>query len=275
MTRFFLALFIFLSAFSNLHPMMKVAHSGVFSAAKAINDYTREDDSFLYRFEVESGLKTFIGEMSFVQRVWGHYSLWLEVKSSLNKGQDYHGFEAAASRGFTDGKIYGHLSVGYRMAHYDKREQWLTISTGTGFIPNPYGLETYIAYYQPLSSDRYARLRGELYGLYRIASGGRYLDLGLQTSFYIIPSGEYGDADATGYTVDNKLIEEFMQIEGGIVVRYSFQKNFIFKLMVTNVLFINQVVYQEKNNAGTVTGVYKGSQLSYAPKASVGIIFKF
>ena len=257
--------------------MMQVSHSGVFSASKAINDYIREDDYFLYRFEAESALKTFIGEMSVVQRVWGHYSLWLEVKSSLNKGRDYHGFEAAATRGFTDGKIYGHLSIGYRMGHFGKREQWLVINTGTGFIPAPFGLETYISYYQPLTSERYARLRAELYGLYRIPKGKRYLDLGLQTSFYVIPSGEYGaNADATGYTVNNKLIEEFMQIEGGVVIRYSFQKNFIFKLMVTNVLFINQDIYEEVDPVtGAVTGTHRGSALSYAPKASAGIIFKF
>ncbi len=256
--------------------MMQVSHSGVFSASKAINDYIREDDDFLYRFQVDSGLKTLIGEMSFVKRVWGHYSLWVEAKSSLNKGQDYNGFEAAATRGFSDGKIYGHLSVGYRLGHYGKKEQWLVFATGTGFIPAPFGLETYIVYYHPLTDDRYGRFRGEFYGLYRVPSGSRYLDLGLQTSFYLIPSGEFGKASAAGYTFQNKLVEEFMQIEGGIVVRYSFQNNFIFKLMVTNVLFVNQEVYEDVDSStGVVAGEHRGSSLSYAPKASAGIIFKF
>jgi hypothetical protein len=266
-----LAFLVFLAL--PLNAMMKNSHSLVFSSTKAVNDFVREDDSFLYRFEAESSVRSFIGEMSFVKRVWGHYSLWAEIKSALDKGQkDYHGFELAATRGFTDGKIYGLLSVGYRMAHYSKREQWLVFSTGTGFIPAPYGLETSIAYYQPLTSERYARLRAEFYGLYRVPSGGRYLDLGLQTSFYIIPSGEFGkDADPTGYTYDNRLIEEFMQIEGGIVVRYSFQENFILKLVVTNVLFINQYAYEED----PTLEVKRGSRMSYAPKASAGIIFKF
>ena len=67
-----------------------------------------------------------------------------------------------------------------------------------------------------------------------------------------------------------------MQIEGGIVVRYSFQNNFIFKLMVTNVLFVNQEVYEDVDSStGVVAGEHRGSSLSYAPKASAGIIFKF
>lgn len=278
MSRFlFLSLILFLSAYNSVYPMMQNSHSGVFSASKAVNDFTREGDSFLYRFEAESALKTFVGEMSFVKSIWGHYSLWAEVKSALDKGQqDYHGFELAASRGFTDGDIYGLLSVGYRMDHYGKREQWLVFSTGTGFIPKPYGIETAMVYYHSLTRDRYSRFRAELYGLYRTPSGGRYLDLGLQTSFYVIPSGEFGrDADATGFTADNKLIEEFMQVEGGIVVRYSFQSNFIFKLVVTNVLFINQVSYEETNPGTGTIEVKRGSALSYAPKASAGIIFKF
>ncbi len=256
---------------------MQNSHSGVFSASKAVNDFTRENDSFLYRLEIESALKTFIGEMSFVKSVWGHYSLWAEVKSALDKGQqDYHGFELAATRGFTDGNIYGLLSIGYRMDHYGKREQWLVFSTATGFIPSPWGIETAIAFYRTLTSDRYSRLRAEIYGMYRIPSGNRYLDLGLQTSFYVIPSGEFGrDAVATGFTPANKLIEEFMQIEGGVVIRYRFQNNFIFKLMVTNVLFINQLSYEETDPNTGLVEIKRTSGLSYAPKASAGIIFKF
>jgi len=255
--------------------MMQSSHSGVFPSYKAVNELVRDNSSFLYRFDAESTLKSVVGEMSFVKRVYGHTSLSGEVKSSFHRSYFYNSFEGLLSRGFTDGKIYGLLSVGYRIGHYNDKEQWLIFSTGTGYIPAPYGIETSITYYNPLTQDRCARIRAEIYGLYRVHAKSQYFDFGLQTSMYIIPSGEYGSSpDATGYTQSDPLIEEFWQIEGGIIFRYSFSERFIFKLLVTNVLFINQKTYITTDPDTGATDQKYGTDLAYAPRVLLGLVFK-
>lgn len=253
--------------------MMDYYHSPVFTSAKSVNELVKYGDNFLYRLDAVSALRSFEGEMSFVQRVYGHYSLSGEIMSSFNKVNIYNGFEGALSRGFTDGKIYGLLSAGYRIAHYGTKEQWLVFSTGTGFIPAPYGIESSVALYYALTNGRSSRLRAEVIGLYRAGEPNKFFDFGLQTSIYIIPSGELGVPDPSGYTKNNPLIEEFMQFEGGILARFAFNSKFILRFLVTNVVFINQTSYQVINPDGSKSTKY-GTQLSYAPKATVGMIFK-
>jgi len=269
---YFLAL-LFLIISTPAYGMMDYFHSPVFTSSKAVNELVKYDSTFLYRLDAVSAVRSFEGEMSFVQRVYGHYSLSGEITSSFNKVNIYNGFEGAFSRGFTDGNIYGLLSVGYRIAHYGDKEQWLVLSTGTGYIPSPYGIESSIALYYSLTQDRSSRLRGEVIGLYRAGDANRFFDFGLQTSIYIIPSGELGIPDASGYTKDNPLLEEFMQFEGGVLARFCFNSRFILRLLVTNVIFINQSSY-EVNNADGSKSTKRGTQLSYAPKATVGMIFK-
>lgn len=266
---FLLLLFLLFSFSRPLSAMMSSSHSGVFTSSKAVNELVKTHESFLYRFDTQSALRTFVGEMSIAKRVFGHYSLTAEIMSSFNKAYNYHDFELGLTRGFTDGDIYGLLSVSYRIGHYDKREQWLVISTGTGFIPNPYGVETSFAIYIPFTSDRYTRFRGELIGIYRSGSPERFFDFGLQASIYMIPSGEFGVPNASGYTRDNPLIEEFLQFEGGIMARFGFNKNIALRLLITNVIFINQTTYEDVD-----TSTKRGSSLSYAPKAMLGLIFK-
>ena len=254
--------------------MMSYYHSPVFTSSKAVNEMVKYGDSFLYRLDAVSALRSFEGEMSFVKRVYGHYSLSGEVTSSFNRVNIYNGFEGALSRGFTDGSIYGLLSVGYRIAHYGQKEQWLVFSTGTGFIPAPYGIESSFSLYYALTEGRSSRLRGEMIGLYRAGDTNRFFDFGLQTSVYVIPSGEIGAPNPAGYTRADPLIEEFLQFEGGILARFCFNSNFILRLVVTNVVFINQTAYEEVNPADGKKSAKYGSQLSYAPKATVGFIFK-
>jgi len=253
--------------------MMDYYHSPVFTSAKSVNELVKFDSNFLYRLDAVSAMRSFEGEMSFVQRIYGHYSVSGEIISALNKVDNYHGFEGALTRGFTDGNIYGLLSAGYRIAYYGKREQWLVFSTGTGFIPSPYGIESSIAFYYALTSGRTSRIRGEVIGLYRAGSPNRFFDFGLQAAIYLIPSGEFGVVSANGYTKDNVLLEEFMQFEGGILARFCFSSNFILRVLVTNVIFINQSTYEETDKSGSKSTVHS-SQMSYAPKAVVGLIFK-
>lgn len=269
---FLVLLFFVLSA--PAYGMMTYYHSPVFTSAKAVNELVKYDSTFLYRLDAVSASRSFEGEMSFVQRVYGHYSLSGEITSSFNKVNIYNGFEGAFSRGFTDGNIYGLLSVGYRIAHYGSKEQWLVFSTGTGYIPSPYGIESSVALYYALTNGRSSRIRGELIGLYRAGDTNRFFDFGLQTAIYLIPSGELGIPSASGYTKDDPLLEEFMQIEGGILARFCFSSRFILRLLVTNVVFINQSNYEAVNPADGTKSVTYGTQISYAPKAIVGMIFK-
>ncbi len=254
--------------------MMEYYHSPVFTSAKSVNELVKYGESFLYRLDAVSALRSFEGEMSFVKRVYGHYSISGEITSSLNKVNIYNGFEGAFTRGFTDGTIYGLISAGYRIAHYGEKEQWLVFSTGTGYIPSPYGIESSVALYYSLTEGRSSRLRAEIIGLYRSGDPNRFFDFGLETAVYIIPSGELGIPSAVGYTESNPLVEEFLQFEGGILARFAFNSKFIFRLLVTNVVFINQTNYEVTNPADGSKSTKYGSQLSYAPKAIVGIIFK-
>ncbi len=254
--------------------MMSYFHSPVFTSSKAVNELVKYDSSFLYRLDVVSALRSFEGEMSFVKRIYGHYSFSGEITSSFNKVNIYNGFEGALSRGFTDVNIYGLLSVGYRFAHYGEKEQWLVFSTGTGYIPSPYGIESSVALYYALTEGRSSRIRGEVIGLYRAGDTSRFFDFGLQTSIYLIPSGELGIPNPRGYTKDDPMIEEFMQIEGGILGRFCFSSRFILRLLVTNVVFINQTNYEVTNPADDSKSTKYGTQLSYAPKVTIGLIFK-
>jgi hypothetical protein len=254
--------------------MMDYYHSPVFTSSKSVNELVKYGESFLYRLDTVSALRSFEGEMSFAKRVYGHYSVSGEITSSFNKVNIYNGFEGAVSRGFTDGTIYGLLSIGYRIAHYGSKDQWLVFSTGTGFIPAPYGIESSVALYYSLTEGRSSRLRAEIIGLYRAGDPNKFFDFGLQTSIYIIPSGELGIPSAVGYTSSNPLIEEFLQIEGGILARFAFNSKFILRFLVTNVVFINQTNYEVTNPADGSKSTKYGTQLSYAPKATVGMIFK-
>ena len=257
-----------------VYGMMDYYHSPVFTSSKSANELVKYGESFLYRLDTVSALRSFEGEMSFAQRIYGHYSVSGEIISSFNKVNIYNGFEGNFSRGFTDGKIYGLLSAGYRIAHYGKKEQWLVFSTGTGFIPAPYGIESSVAMYYSLTEGRSSRLRAEVIGLYRAGDPNRFFDFGLQTSIYIIPSGELGATPSgEGYTSDDPLVAEFMQFEGGILARFAFNSKFILRFLVTNVIFINHTSYQVSNTDGSYSNK-QGTQLTYAPKAIVGMIFK-
>jgi hypothetical protein len=270
----FLALLFFIISMP-AYGMMEYFHSPVFTSSKSVNELVKYDSTFLYRLDAVSALRSFEGEMSFVQRLSQHYSLSGEITSSFNKVNIYNGFEGNLSRGFTDGTIYGLLSVGYRIAHYGKKEQWLVFSTGTGFIPAPYGIESSVTMYYALTEGRCSRIRGEIIGLYRAGSPNRFFDFGLQASIYIIPSGELSIPSAVGYTQGEPLIEEFMQFEGGILARFAFNSNFILRLLVTNVVFINQTNFEVTDPVTGTQSTKYGSQLTYAPKAILGMIFKF
>jgi len=254
--------------------MMDYFHSPVFTSSKAVNELVKYDSNFLYRLDAVSAVKSFEGEMSFVTRVYGHYSFSGEITSSFNKVNIYNGFEGTLSRGFTDGNIYGLLSVGYRLAHYGSKEQWLVFSTGTGYIPAPFGIESSVALYYALTEGRSSRIRGEIIGLYRAGDTDRFFDFGLQSSIYLIPSGELGVPDPSGYTKNDALLEEFMQVEGGVLARFCFSSRFILRLLVTNVVFVNQSTYEVTDAADGSKSTKHGTQLSYAPKATVGMIFK-
>jgi hypothetical protein len=272
----FAVLILLFTTTTNLHALMDYSNSGVFSSTKAINEMVKTDDGFLYRFDVQSILKTFIGEMSFAKRIWGHYSLSAEIQSSLRKSYDYHSLEISLTRGFTDNKIYGLLSVGYRLGYFDRREQWLVISTGTGFIPKPWGIETSVALYQAMTNGKCSRFRAEILGLYRF--GGEdttYFDFGLQTSIYLIPSGELGIPDSTGYTRGDPLIEEFFQIEGGLIFRYVMREKIVLSIIATNVIFFNQTNYQNYDAASNTYSNGYGTEMDYAPKVFLGIAVKF
>ena len=270
-----LLLLLVLSSFStDLYALMDYSNSGVFSSTKAINEMVKTDSSFMYRFDTESEIKSMVGEMSLAGRVWGHYSISAQIQSSLRKTFGYHSFEGSITRGFTDNKIYGLLSVGYRLGFFDRKEQWLVISTGTGFIPKPWGIESSLAYYQALTNGRTSRLRAEIFGLYRFGQGSTYFDFGLQTSIYLIPSGELGIPDATGYTRSDPLIEEFLQIEGGLIFRYTMRNKVVFSILVTNVVFINQTNYQTYDSKTNTYANGYGTELDYAPKVFLGLAVK-
>ena len=259
---------------TNLYALMDYSNSGVFSSTKAINEMVKTDNSFMYRFDTESEIKSMVGEMSVAGKMWGHYYISAEIQSSLRKTFGYHSFEGSITRGFTDNKIYGLLSVGYRLGFFDRKEQWLVISTGTGFIPKPWGIESSFVYYQAFTNGRTSRLRTEIFALYRFGQGSTYLDFGLQTSIYIIPSGELGIPDATGYTQSDPLIEEFFQIEGGLILRYTMRNKVVFSFLVTNVVFINQTDYQTYDvKTNTYANGY-GTQLDYAPKVLLSLAVK-
>ncbi len=274
--RTLVALLFLVSTFvsTELYALMSYSNSGVFSSTKAIDEMVKTDADFMYRFDVESVLRTFIGEMSIAGRMWGHYSASVEIQSSLRSSYGYHSVEASLTRGFTDNKIYGLLSVGYRFAYFDQKEQWLVFSTGTGFIPKPWGIESSIAYYQTMTNGRCSRIRAEIFGLYRLGEGSTYFDFGLQTSIYLIPSGELGIPDATGYTKGDPLVEEFFQIEGGLLFRYTVRNKIVLSVLATNIVFINQTNYQ---NYDAKTNTYSngyGTQLDYAPKVFLGLAVK-
>ncbi len=267
-------LFLFFFSQQDLFALMQSSRSGVFQSTKAINDLVKTDNSFMYRFSAQSILRAFVGEMSMAKRIWGHYSLSAEIQSSLNKNYSYHSFEGSLTRGFTDNKIYGLLSVGYRLGYFDKKEQWLVFSTGTGFIPKPWGIESSVSFYYAMTEGRCSRLRAEIFGLYRFGGEKTYFDFGLQTSFYIIPSGEFGIPDSTGYTRADPLIEEFTQFEGGLVLRYTMRKRVVFGILVTNIIFINQTNYKNYDAATNTYSDGYGTQLDYAPKALLGLTVK-
>jgi hypothetical protein len=276
MRSLFAALFLLSATIStNLYALMDYSNSGVFSSTKAINEMIKTDDSFLYRLDMQSILRTVVGEMSVAKRIWGHYSLSAEIQSSLRKSYGYHSLEISATRGFTDDKIYGFLSVGYRFGYFDRREQWLVLSTGTGFIPKPWGIESSIAFYQAFTNGRCSRLRAEIFGLYRMGKGKTYFDFGLQTSIYLIPSGEFGVPDATGYTRGDPLIEEFFQVEGGLIFRYVMREKLVLSIIVTNVVFFNQTNYQNYDAVSSTYSNGYGAEVSYAPKAFLGLAVKF
>ena len=274
--RFLLLVFFLFTTLLNadLHALMDYSNSGVFSSTKAINEMVKSDSDFLYRIDMESALKAIVGEMSFVKRAWGHYSVSLEIQSSLRKTYGYHSFETSISRGFTDNKIYGLLSVGYRFGYFDRKEQWLVISTGTGFIPKPWGIESSVAYYQAFTNGRTSRLRAEIFGLYRFGGPSSYLDFGLQTSIYLIPSGELGIPDSTGYTKTDPLVEEFFQIEGGLLFRYTLAERIVFTALLTNVVFINQTNYRTYDAKSNTYSNGYGTELDYSPKAFLGLAVK-
>ncbi|MEI6092410.1 MAG: hypothetical protein WCQ47_01860 [bacterium] len=270
-----LALILFFTLINaDLYALMDYSDSGVFSSTKAINEMVKSDASFLYRIDMESALKAIVGEMSFAKKVWEHYSVSLEVQSSLRKTYGYHSFETSVSRGFTDNKIYGLLSLGYRFGYFDRKEQWLVISTGTGFIPKPWGIESSLAYYQALTNGRTSRLRTEIFALYRFGGTNSYLDFGLQTSIYLVPSGELGFPDSTGYTQSDPLIEEFLQIEGGLIFRYTLAEKLVFTALFTNVVFINQTNYQTYDVKTDTYSKGYGTELDYAPKVFLGLAVK-
>ncbi|MFH1223317.1 MAG: hypothetical protein V1647_03120, partial [Pseudomonadota bacterium] len=81
------------------YPMMQSSHSGVFPSYKAINELVRDDSSFLYRFDIQSVLKAFVGNMSFVKRLSTHYALMGDITSSFHRSYFYNSFEGALSRG--------------------------------------------------------------------------------------------------------------------------------------------------------------------------------
>jgi hypothetical protein len=267
-------LFLFFFCQQDLCALMQSSRSGVFQSTKAINDLVKTHNSFMYRFGAQSILRAFVGEMSMAKRIWGHYSLSAEIQSSLNKNYSYHSFEGSITRGFTDNKIYGLLSIGYRFGYFDKREHWLVFSSGTGFIPKPWGIESSVSFYYAMTEGRSSRLRAEIFGLYRFGGEKTYFDFGLQTSFYIIPSGELGIPDSTGYTRDNPLIEEFTQFEGGLVLRYTMRNRVVLGILVTNVIFINQTNYKNYDASTNTYSDGYGTQLDYAPKALLGLTVK-
>ncbi|MBN1114540.1 MAG: hypothetical protein JXA66_04305 [Oligoflexia bacterium] len=254
---------------------MVESRSSVYSADKAVNRLYEADSTFLFKFSAQSILKVFVGDLSFVQRVYGPYVLSSQVRSSLKEGYDYHSVEFNLSRGFTDSKIFGLLTLGYRFGRFDRNEQWMVFSTSTGFIPAPWGIKSAIAYYMPFTANRYGRLRADVTGLYRVSTGKSYFDLGIHTSFYIIPSGEFGVPELSAAGEENAVIEEFMQFEGGIVVCYALRETFLFELIVSNIFFVNQKNYEIPNETDDqMTREYK-TVFSYAPKALLGFIFKF
>ncbi|MEI6080388.1 MAG: hypothetical protein WCQ53_07125, partial [bacterium] len=70
------------------------------------------------------------------------------------------------------------------------------------------------------------------------------------------------------------LVEEFFQIEGGLLFRYTVRNKIVLSVLATNIVFINQTNYQ---NYDAKTNTYSngyGTQLDYAPKVFLGLAVK-
>jgi hypothetical protein len=255
----------------NLHAMMQTSRGGLFSSRKAVNEMIMSESDSLAKFSTASILKVLIYEVSLSKVIYGYYSFSASAVNSIMVGPDYHAGEFSLTRGFSDKQVFGLLGVGYRLGKFDYKEHWLCFFTSTGYLPSPdWGIETSIAYYWPLS-QRSARLRMDVLGIYKVQMQFfDSFDFGLQTSFYVIPSGELGTPDVEGHPQSDALVEEFIQIEGGIIVRYHVRNFITFEALVTNILFINQTNYEFISIDGGVSRIV-GRAYSYAPKVMLSL----
>lgn len=250
---------------TNIYAVVLESNSGLFAASKSYSELFRDNNIFITRFLLQNSVKTSVGEFGFSSRMFKNYALTATFHSNLNKGSDIHALECFLSRGFTDTNTFGSLSLGYRLGKFYKKEQWIMISSSAGYIPKPWGVETEIIYYFSLTSERYGRIRFNVNPVYRILP----FDLGFKTSIYAIPKGELGTPDVTGIDKSNAIIEEFIQLEGGVFFSYHLKSAFIFSMILSNVFFINQKNYSESNARK------QGIKLDYAPKVFLSLSFKF
>jgi hypothetical protein len=271
--RYLLIIIISIFPVLNAYSMMTTSNSSLFPARKSVGEMIESNSNILLRFSTISALRVLINDLAFSKVIYGNYSFSASALNSIMEGPDYHAGELSLTRGFSDNQVFGLLGVGYRMARFSYNEHWLYFMTSTGYIPDPWGIETSLIYYCPLS-QRSARLRADILAIYNIQTEFfKSLEFGIQTSFYIIPSGELGSPDVSGIPEAHALIEEFFQIEGGFLVRYKVRNFINFEMLVTNILFINQKDYEAVSADGGVSRIVTRGY-AYAPKVMLSLSVK-
>ena len=99
--------------------------------------------------------------------------------------------------------------------------------------------------------------------------GNSNWDFGFDTGIYMVPSGDGGEPATDGITEANAIIEEFLQFEAGLMVRYRVLQKIEFEMLLTNIFFINQKNYSDE------TGTKIKPIFDYAPKLLFSASVKF